>query len=275
MLSYRHAFHAGNHADVIKHSILARTLVYLTTKEHPFLYLDTHAGAGQYNLHQAMACKTNDKTTGITKLWNNQTTLPSLLQPYFTALHTYNPEKKLRLYPGSPLIAQQFLRSQDRAVCYELHPTDYTELNNILCQDQRFLSIHADGLQGLVSQLPPKERRGLILIDPSYEQTIDYKTIPIAIEKAIQRFPTGIYIIWYPLLHNTSSMPLIRSLIALSIPKFLHLEFNIATSHSQPGMLGCGLWIINPPWVLESELRTALPWLAHNLGTATATWRLN
>jgi len=264
MLSYRHAFHAGNHGDVLKHTILAKTLDYLIQKDRPFMYVDTHAGAGQYDLNHNVANKINDKATGVEKIWHEKV-LPSLLQPYFNVLRKYNFNQKLHLYPGSSLIAQYFMRSHDRAVCYELHPNDYRKLVKTFIVDRRFQILQKDGFKELCSHLPPKERRGLILIDPSYEQIAEYKSVLISIKKAMRLFPTAIYIIWYPLLSNQCAMPLLRQLTALSIPKTLRIELNVTDSNSGIGLLGSGLWIINPPWVLEEELKEGLPWLTQKL----------
>lgn len=274
MLSYRHAFHAGNHGDVLKHTILAKILAYLIQKDSPFMYLDTHAGAGQYDLNRYMALKTNDKATGIARIWR-ESSLPFLLQPYFNVLHKYNSNEKLSLYPGSPLIAQYFMRSQDHGVCYELHPADYTTLSNLLVHDHKFNVIQKDGFKALMSQLPPKERRALILIDPSYEQISEYDSVLLAIEKAMKRFPTGIYVIWYPLLSNQYAKPLLRGLNALSIPKTLHIEFTVSNVNLSMGLIGSGLWIINPPWILEAELRESLPWLIKKLGEFDARYEIN
>lgn len=273
MLSYRHAFHAGNHGDVLKHTILARSLAYLVQKDSSFMYLDTHAGAGQYDFSQYMARKTNDKATGIARIWYEHS-LPSLLHPYFKVLHKYNSNKELHFYPGSPLIAKHFMRLQDRGVCYELHPTDYTDLKNLFTTDQRFQIISQDGFKALSSKLPPKIRRGLILIDPSYEQISEYHSVLLAIETAIKRFPTGVYIIWYPVLNNEYAKPLLRGLDTLSIPKTLRVEFMVSNIDLNMGLIGSGVYIINPPWVLASELTAALPWLAHKLGEFAANWKI-
>lgn len=273
MLSYRHAFHAGNHGDVLKHTILARSLAYLIQKDSPFMYLDTHAGAGQYDFSRYMSRKTNEKATGIARIWY-ENSLPSLLQPYFKVLYKYNSNKELHFYPGSPLIAKYFMRSQDRGVCYELHPTDYTALKNLFTPDQRFQIISQDGFKELLSKLPPKVRRGLILIDPSYEQISEYHSVLLAMETAIKRFPTGIYIIWYPLLNNEYVKPLLRGLDALSIPKTLRVEFMVSNIDLSMGLIGSGVYIINPPWVLAAELTAALPWLADKLGEFAASWEI-
>jgi 23S rRNA (adenine2030-N6)-methyltransferase len=272
MLSYRHAFHAGNHGDVLKHAILARVLVYVIQKPAPFVYIDTHAGAGQYKLNDSAALKTNDKDTGVTKIWN-ETAPPPLLQPYFEVLRTYNVNRELTLYPGSPLIAQHFMRIQDRAVGYELHPSDYQALNHTLISNRRFNIYQKNGFSELLSQLPPKERRGIILIDPSYEQIIEYNAVYTAINQAMKKFATGIYIIWYPLLNAEYATPLLHQLNALNITKTLRVEFTISTMNTF-GLMGSGVWIINPPWLLERELRTALPWLMTKLGEFNAHWHI-
>jgi len=274
MLSYRHAFHAGNHGDVLKHAVLARVLAYLVEKERPLLYLDTHAGAGLYDLRQGQARKTCEAAQGIGRLWG-ETTLPALLRPYRAVLGIHNPGRTLCRYPGSPLIARQILRPADRAVCHERHPTDYPLLVIALEDDRRFQVLRQDGWAGLCAQLPPRERRGLVLIDPSYEQDADYRAVPDALREALRRFPTGVYLLWYPLLGSAQSVRMVQAILALGVPKTLRVELTVAAPRHRPGLSGSGLLLINPPWMLEVELREALPWLAQRLGDSDPIWRLD
>jgi 23S rRNA (adenine2030-N6)-methyltransferase len=272
MLSYRHAFHVGNHGDVLKHAVLARTLAYLAEKEAPLLYLDTHAGAGSYDLRHDMARRTGEAAQGIGRLWEEQAP-PALLQPYWAALRTYN-KGALRYYPGSPLIARQLLRPTDRAICYELHPTDYPLLAIALGNDRRFHVLREDGLNGLPAHLPPRERRGLILLDPSYERDVDYRTVPSALQDALRRFPIGVYLVWYPLLNHAPVIRMLKTISALAGSKILRIELALAPPGHAPGLTGSGMLLINPPWVLDAELREALPWLVQRLGNKQSIWRL-
>jgi 23S rRNA (adenine2030-N6)-methyltransferase len=269
MLSYRHAFHAGNYADVLKHLVLQRILAHLRQKETPFCCIDTHAGAGCYDLSQPYALKNKEFEQGIGTLWQRDDVPPSLRE-YVQLIRDFNQEAKLSRYPGSPLLIQHLLRSKDRLLCYELHTTDLGLLSKALKGDRRINVQHADGLQASLARLPPLERRGLIFIDPSYEVKADYTLVVEAIKKMHQRFATGIIALWYPVVERKRNQALERAIKAAGINNIQLFELGIAADNTLPGMTASGLVVINPPWTLAAEMRTALPWLAATLGIVGA-----
>lgn len=259
MLSYQHGYHAGNFADVVKHSTLVRILDYLCQKEKPVFYLETHAGKGLYSLKSVEAIKTGEAIQGIQQVWENQQQLPDVFRSYLEALKTYNPNGSLRYYPGSPALALQQLRQQDRLYCCELHPREFNALQQIPRHrpTMKMHVSHTDGLEQLSALLPPRERRGLIFIDPSYEIKTDYRLIPQYVQHAYRRFNTGVYCIWYPILRERSHLQMVSSLAKIG-HQHLRVEFNLSAATTNHGMMGCGLWIINPPHVLAAELKVAL-----------------
>lgn len=257
MLSYQHGYHAGNFADVVKHLTLARLLTYMTSKDKPILYLETHSGRGIYDLKDSQAAKTGEYLQGISPVWEKKEQLPALFAPYIQSLRNINPSPNLRFYPGSPLLAIDLLREQDRLYCCELHPREFAQLDELHRQGRRVHFSNSDGMEALKALLPPAERRGLIFIDPSYEVKTDYKLIPRAINAAFQRFSTGVYCLWYPLVDNRLHEQLVRGMSAIPTKSALRVEFNLTTA-TLPGMTGCGLWIINPPFTLADELKEAL-----------------
>jgi 23S rRNA (adenine2030-N6)-methyltransferase len=282
MLSYRHGFHAGNPADVLKHSILVFCLEYLKQKEKPFLCVDTHAGAGLYPLHDGCAAKNREWETGIGRLPAGETAreasggpLPAVLKAYLRLAAGYP-----RFYPGSPEIIRALIRPQDRAVCFELHPEEFRVLSGQLKEDRRFSVRGGDGLAGLAGLLPPPSRRGLILVDPSYEEKAEYAAIPAALKGAFRRFPAGTYLIWYPLLaRRGDSEQLPEELLGLSTGNRCRAELYTAPRNRPPensprGMYGSGLVILNPPWTLKEALEESLPVLAARLGTGKDGWKL-
>ena len=261
MLSYRHAFHAGNHADVLKHLILVQLARYLGQKDKPFWYIDTHAGAGAYALDEGYATKLAEYREGIGRLWERDD-LPPLVAEYVALVRELNDKGKLSVYPGSPWIARQTLREQDRLRLFELHPADSELLaeNFSDLRDQAQV-IAGDGFKGLKALLPPPPRRALVLIDPSFETASDYTGVVTALEEALRRFPTGTYALWYPLLSRPESRQLADKLKRLPAAKWLHATLSVRAV-AGPGMHGSGMFVINPPWTLEKGLRDTLPWLA-------------
>jgi 23S rRNA (adenine2030-N6)-methyltransferase len=276
MLSYRHGFHAGNAADVFKHAVLAFCLEYLTQKEKPFLYIDTHAGAGSYSLLEGFAAQNREWEQGIRKLNAPDTVgspLPVLLEHYHPFMSGAVTETG---YPGSPLIAAALLRPGDRAVCFELHPADFILLEETLHRDRRFSLKNDDGLKGLKAFLPPPSRRGLILIDPSYELREEYGAVLSALREALRRFAEGVYIIWYPLLSRTDKgdADFAQNLTDLyPTARRCRIEM-IFDPTRKKGMYGYGLVMFNPPWTLRPALEEALPVLASTLGEGKGTWEL-
>ena len=271
MLSYRHAFHAGNHADVLKHFLLVQLLRHMRQKETPFWVIDTHAGAGVYALDTGYAAKLAEHTDGIGRLWN-RSDLPAPLAEYVNLVRELNPDGKLRAYPGSPWLAQRLLRPDDRLRLFELHSSD-----SALLQDnfrawgadvqRRTIIAPTDGYAGLKAVLPPLPRRGLVLIDPSFEDKRDYNTVVIALTDALTRFATGTYMLWYPQLVRTDSQRLPAALKTLPAKSWLHVSLSVcAPAEDGFGMRGSGLFIINPPWTLHKTLREVMPYLVKVLG---------
>ena len=264
MLSYRHSYHAGNHADVLKHIVLTLCINALKEKEKPFLYLDTHSGAGRYLLKSEHSEKTGEYLSGINLLWQ-QPNIPELLNTYLSVIKRYNPFSELKYYPGSPLIAKQLLRQQDKLNLTELHPTDYPLLRQEFSKDKRAKVLREDGFAQLKSKLPHQFRRGIILIDPSYEIKDDYQIIPKALFEAYKRFATGVYLIWYPVVSRTQTQKMIDSIIQLGIRRISQFELAIKPDNNQKGMTASGILVINPPWKLHEQMQTILPWLKNTL----------
>ncbi|WP_438334236.1 23S rRNA (adenine(2030)-N(6))-methyltransferase RlmJ [Edwardsiella tarda] len=260
MLSYRHSFHAGNHADVLKHTVQSLIITALKEKEKPFLYLDTHAGAGRYLLSGEHAEKTGEYLEGIARLWQ-QDDLPAELEPYMTAVRHFNRSGQLRYYPGSPLIARQLLREQDRLHLSELHPSDFPLLRAEFQKDERARVVRENGYQQLKSQLPPASRRGLILIDPPYELKSDYQDVVKGIQEGYKRFATGTYALWYPVVLRQNIKRLVHALEESGIRRILQIELAVRPDSDQRGMTASGMIVINPPWKLEGQMRSVLPWL--------------
>jgi 23S rRNA (adenine2030-N6)-methyltransferase len=279
MLSYRHAFHAGNHADVLKHFIAIQLIGYMGQKEAPFMYIDTHAGAGLYALDTGYAAKNAEYETGIAKLWERKD-LPKPLAGYVQLIKALNPSGKLRYYPGSPFCAEPNMRPDDRLRLFELHPSDVKILQENVrkrelhqaeqgqkSRGKRVMILAGDGFEGLKALLPPQQRRALVLIDPPYEDKRDYKRVKDTLADALQRFPGGTYAIWYPVLQRQESREFARKLSQLPSESWLHVTLSV----SQPmpdgfGLHSSGMYIINPPWVLEAMLKEVMPYLVKILG---------
>jgi 23S rRNA (adenine2030-N6)-methyltransferase len=266
MLSYRHAFHAGNPADVLKHFVLVELLQHLNQKDKPYWYIDTHAGAGGYALDSRYASKNAEYSGGISKLWSAKD-LPSQLSTYVDIVRAFNTGEKLRAYPGSPMIARALLRDDDRMRLFELHSTDNRLLNAAFADAGRSVKIEkADGFSGLRALLPPAPKRALVLIDPPYEIREDYRLAFETLREANTRFPSGTYCLWYPQLQRMESRDLPARLKRLPVPAWLHVS--LTTNKPSPdgfGMHGSGLFIVNPPWTLPVVLKTVMPWLTRTL----------
>lgn len=276
MLSYRHSFHAGNHADVLKHIVLMLILENLKQKEKGFYYLDTHAGVGRYRLFGDEAEKTAEFREGIGRLWDRKD-LPPEVQGYVDLMKKLNyGGKELRYYAGSPLIAAQLLRTQDRALLTELHPADYPLLRNNFKQFENVTTKCDDGLQQLKATLPPKERRGLVLLDPPYELKEDYDLVVRAVEEGYKRFATGIYAVWYPVVLRRQTKRIVSGLENSSIRKILQIELAVRPDSDQRGMTASGMIVINPPWTLETQMKRILPYLTQVLvPEGTGSWQVN
>ena len=271
MLSYRHAFHAGNHADVLKHCLLVQLLRHMSQKETPFWVIDTHAGAGLYALDTGYATKLAEHTDGIGRLWS-RSDLPAPLGEYVNLVRELNPDGKLHAYPGSPWLAQRLLRREDRLRLFELHSSDSALLQDnfrALGADvqRRTIIASTDGYAGLKAVLPPLPRRGLVLIDPSYEDKADYANVVVALTDALTRFATGTYMLWYPQLVRTDSQRLPAALKTLPAKNWLHVALSVCVPGEDGfGMRGSGLFILNPPWTLHKTLQEVMPYLVKVLG---------
>ncbi|HDF2342485.1 TPA: 23S rRNA (adenine(2030)-N(6))-methyltransferase RlmJ [Morganella morganii] len=263
MLSYRHSFHAGNHADVLKHTVQSLIIESLKEKDKPFLYLDTHAGAGRYQLSGEHAERTGEYLEGIARIWA-QESVPEELKTYLEAVSALNPRGDLRFYPGSPLIAAHLLRDHDKLNISELHPSDFPLLRNEFSRDNRARVVREDGYQQLKSQLPPSSRRGFVLIDPPYELKSDYQAVVKGIQEGHRRFATGTYAVWYPVVLRQQIKRMVKDFQATGIRKILQIELAVRPDSDQRGMTASGMIVINPPWKLESQMRSVLPWL-HNV----------
>jgi 23S rRNA (adenine2030-N6)-methyltransferase len=273
MLSYRHAFHAGIHADVFKHLILTLLVRSLLPKEKPFFYLDTHSGAGRYHLNSEMARKNREYETGIGRLWSERNP-PEAVREYLAAVRTTNPGDELRVYPGSPRIVRPFLRERDRMVLCELHPTDAKLLSAEFAGDRQVRVEHLDGYQGLKALLPPLERRGLVHIDPAYELKDERRRLLDAIQEGYKRWATGMFAVWYPIQDRATADDFLRRFKRLGIPKVLLAEFTVLPD--EPFRLnGSGMIVINPPWRLDEQLNGVLPWLWEKLAVdGQGGWRV-
>lgn len=271
MLSYRHAFHAGNHADVLKHAIVVQLLDHLTQKDKAFWYIDTHAGAGLYALDHAYAQKKAEFETGISRVWQAAAggqALPPLLEDYLDQVRALNPDGQLRHYPGSPWLAWQMLRDADRLRLFELHSTEIQVLReNFRGAGRKVMLYDGDGFGGIKAILPPPPRRALVLIDPSYEDKQDYARTVQSLQDGLQRFATGVYAVWYPEVQRRESRQLPDQLKRLPLKSWLHVTLTV--KHPVEGGLGLhgsGMFIVNPPWRLKESLEAAMPLLVSLLG---------
>ncbi|MEY4211601.1 MAG: hypothetical protein RLZ92_1982 [Pseudomonadota bacterium] len=273
MLSYRHGFHAGNFADVLKHSLTTLVINALKQKDKPFVYIDTHAGAGKYSLQSEFAQKTGEYQQGIAKIWETDD-YPEEAKDYLAAVRAENTNHQLMRYPGSPQLVSRLVRSQDRLVLSELHSTDYESLHHLFAGNKQVSANKEDGLASLEKKLPPIQRRGLILIDPSYEVKAEYSQIVKTISTAHRRFATGIYGLWYPVIDRTNTERMLQRLTETGIPKQLRIEHCIAEDSAVRGMTGSGMLFINPPWQLEQQAQKLLPWLNQHLTAGKGHWKI-
>ncbi|KAB2964514.1 23S rRNA (adenine(2030)-N(6))-methyltransferase RlmJ [Zoogloea sp.] len=267
MLSYRHAFHAGNHADVLKHFVLVQLLEYFNQKDKPYWYIDTHAGAGCYSLDEAFARKNAEFEDGVGRLLGRKD-VPKPLKSYLKLVRELNDTGKLKLYPGSPCCAAPLLRADDRMRLFELHPADNRLLRQTFDEAHgKAIVLEQDGFTGINAFLPPPSRRALVLIDPPYEVKSDYRTVVSALKECLRRFPTGTYVVWYPRLQTMLSRELPDKLKRLPITSWLNVSLDVGKpSEDGYGMHGSGLFVINPPWTLPDTLKTVMPWLVQVLG---------
>jgi 23S rRNA (adenine2030-N6)-methyltransferase len=271
-MNYRHAFHAGNFADVVKHAVLARILLHLREKPAAFRVIDTHAGAGVYDLAGVEAGKTGEWRDGIERLRRATLDDPArtLLAPYLDAVAALNPIGQLAVYPGSPKLVQALLRRHDRLIACELEPQAAAALEAALRGDARAKAVAIDGWKALTAYVPPRERRGLVLIDPPFEQTNEFARLAQGLAAAHRKWPTGIYLLWYPIKQAADVAGFVRKLARTGIAKMLRVELILASNGPDLGLRGSGLIAVNPPWTLHDELKTLLPALAKVLSRGAA-----
>jgi 23S rRNA (adenine2030-N6)-methyltransferase len=271
-VNYRHAFHAGNFADVLKHVFLARILIYLMRKETPVRFIDTHAGSGRYDLAGAEATRSPEWREGIGRVLTARPTAPvaELLSPYLRAVGPCDSEGRPASYPGSPAIAQTLLRAADRIALCEANPEEREALIAALGRDGRLSIVGTDGYVALNAYLPPKERRGLVLIDPPFEAPDEAAQVERALARAIHKWPTGVYLAWRPIREAQADSHFLNSIAALGAPNIVRLELDVGPgpvgAHGQKPLARAGLLIVNPPHTLIVEARALLPWLAQVLG---------
>ena len=276
-MNYRHAYHAGNFADVVKHVVLTRLLDYLKQKDKAFRVVDTHAGIGRYDLSSVEAQKTGEWHGGVGRLIDASFAAPvaALLAPYLETVRSLNPEGGIQKYPGSPLIARHLMRKQDRLSAIELHPKDAGKLRTLFAGDFQTRVIELDGWLALGAHLPPKEKRGLVLIDPPFEEVGEFERLVDGLIRAHKRWPGGIYALWYPIKDRKAIIAFRKALKQSGIPKLLDIEFEIRPASFEPSLDGSGLLVVNPPFTLEGELRTLLPALHRLLAVGKpAHWSL-
>jgi 23S rRNA (adenine2030-N6)-methyltransferase len=270
-MNYQHAFHAGNFADVHKHAVLAAILTYLRQKPAAFRVIDSHAGAGRYDLFASEAARSGEWHGGIERLWQDsrqarlEPRINSLLGPYLEAVSARNPDGSLRIYPGSPLIAQKLLRSQDRLIACEIEPRAAASLAAVLRGDRRAKALAIDGWTAIGAYVPPKERRGLVLVDPPFEERGDFNRLCDVLAAAHRKWPTGIFMLWYPITTREAPDALARRLQRLGMAKVLRSELLLGMPSADAGLTGSGLVVVNPPFTLEADLGIAMPALCRVL----------
>lgn len=273
-MNYRHAFHAGNHADVFKHATLLRLAALLARKEAPFAYLDSHSGVGRYDLAGDQASRTDEWREGIGRLWALESA-PAAFVGYREAVAALNPDGALRYYPGSPELMRQVLRTQDRLLLNELHPEDGRLLKENMARDRRVAVHQKDGWLLPRALLPVPERRALLLIDPPFEKADELERCVKAVVEAIGRMRQTVIMLWYPIKDRRQLRRFHAGLQASGAPKLLNVELLIRAADDPTRLNGSGLAIVNPPWGLEEELRDLLPWLAEHLAQGEGSWRLD
>ena len=276
MLAYRHLFHAGNFADVFKHALLARLLIALGRKDKPYWFLDTHAGTGRYDLSHEWAWKAKEFENGIGRLWDRKD-VPPALAPYMDIVRAENPRGRLRYYPGSPLIAVHLHRPDDRLVFSELNRNDCAELEAAVGRSRNAAVLLMDGYQALKAFVPPQERRGLVLLVSSFDRAGEFNRVLKALRQAHERWPTGMYAVWYPMMKPGVMREFEKDVKKARIDKILRLELRVRPWKENEPISGCGLLVVNPPWKFDAEARPLLDWLAHalserDMGRAGVEW---
>ncbi len=273
-MNYRHAFHAGNHADVFKHLVLSRLFALMTRKEQPLAYLDTHAGVGLYDLEGDQASRTGEYLEGIARLWQAEAP-PELAADYLRIVRKLNPEGELRYYPGSPELARRLARQQDSLQFNEKHPDDGLALKDNMKRDPRVAVHRGEGWHVPRALLPTPQKRAIMLIDPPFEQPDELKRCALAVKEAIARMRQTVVVVWYPIKDERGMRRFYQELTSTGAPKLLKAELFVHPADTDTRLNGSGLAIANPPWGLEEELNTLLPWLAQLLGQSGGSWRVD
>ncbi|WP_426151534.1 23S rRNA (adenine(2030)-N(6))-methyltransferase RlmJ [Pseudomonas sp. DC3000-4b1] len=273
-MNYRHAFHAGNHADVFKHLVLSRLIALMSRKEQPFAYLDTHAGVGLYDLHGDQASRTGEYLEGVSRLWGAQE-VPELAADYLRILRKLNPDGTLRYYPGSPELARRLARQQDSLQFNEKHPDDGLALKENMKRDPRVAVHRGEGWHVPRALLPTPEKRAIILVDPPFEQADELQRCAKAMKEAIARMRQAVVVLWYPIKDERAMRRFYQELTSTGAPKLLKAELFVHPADTDTRLNGSGLAISNPPWGLEEELHALLPWLARLLAQSQGSWRMD
>ncbi|MGX5849993.1 23S rRNA (adenine(2030)-N(6))-methyltransferase RlmJ [Mesorhizobium sp. PL10] len=276
-MNYRHAYHAGNFADVVKHVVLSLLLDYLKQKDKAFRVIDTHAGIGRYDLSSTEAQKTGEWQGGIGRLIGAplDKSAAALLTPYLEVVRSLNADGGVKKYPGSPLIARHLMRKQDRLSAIELHGDDAARLKTLFAGDFQTRVIELDGWLALGAHLPPKEKRGVVLIDPPFEEAGEFDRLVDGMQRAHKRWPGGIYALWYPIKDRKAIIAFRKALKQSGVPKLLDIEFEIRPASREPSLDGSGMVVVNPPFTLERDLRIVLPALHRLLAVEKpAHWSL-
>jgi len=274
-MNYRHAFHAGNHADVFKHIVLTRLIALMSRKEQPFAYIDTHAGLGLYDLSGDQATRTGEWLEGIARLWQ-ATDRPALTDDYVKVINRLNAEGELRYYPGSPELARRLMRQQDRVLLNEKHPDDGQLLKDNMKKDPRVAVHLGEGWHVPRALLPVAEKRAVMLIDPPFEQLDELQRCAKAMKETIGRMRQTVAAIWYPIKDDSRALKrFYQELTSSGAPKLLRVELLVHPLDTPQSLNGSGLVISNPPWGLEEELNTLMPWLASLLGQSQGGWKMD
>ncbi len=266
-MNYRHAFHAGNHADVLKHAVLARIVDVMKGKDKPFAFLDAHAGIGLYDLESDQALKTGEWQSGIGKMTEAfDAEVEKILEPYRSVIVGMNSSAGTRFYPGSPKLVLDLMRTNDRVIANELHPQDVQTLQELCGRDKRLRISQVDYMQSVKAELPFAERRGVILIDPPFEVLDETERTVQALAFGHRRFASGVFVIWYPVTTEAFAEKFTDAMQAMALPNMLQAELRVKAAFERGGLAGSGLIIVNPPWTLEADLKVLLPALATRLG---------
>jgi 23S rRNA (adenine2030-N6)-methyltransferase len=272
-MNYRHDYHAGNFADVVKHVVLARVVTYMMAKPRPFRVIDTHAGAGRYDLLGPEASKTGEWRDGIGRIFaaHFPPAVTEIIEPYLNAVRAVNTTDELKVYPGSSLIARMIMRPEDVLVANELNAEEYGRLKRAFGRTKNTTILNIDARHALKSLMPPKERRGVILIDPPFEAKSEFDDLAVAVKEAMARFSAGVYLVWYPLKDEVAADRFVAEATRESSLEFLDVRFSVCAPFPGLGLTAAGLLVLNPPYLLRDELETLLPYFKDVLSEGTGS----